>query len=130
MAEAILKNKHLDGVEVKSAGIYAASGSEASPHAKRVLDDNKISHNHRSNLLTGAEVEWADLILTMTGSHKFAILQQFPDAGVKVFTLKEYSGEPFNHDVADPYGGNLGMYETTFRELNELINKVIEKLKP
>ncbi|MBO0958591.1 low molecular weight protein arginine phosphatase [Neobacillus sp. MM2021_6] len=130
MAEAILKNKHLDGVEVKSAGIYAASGSEASPHAQRVLDDNRISHNHRSNLLTGTEVEWADLILTMTTSHKFAIQQQFPDAHVKVFTLKEYSGEPFNHDVVDPYGGNLGMYETTFRELNELINKAIEKLKP
>ncbi|EKN66599.1 low molecular weight protein-tyrosine-phosphatase ywlE [Neobacillus bataviensis LMG 21833] len=130
MAEAILKNKHLNGVEVKSAGIYAASGSEASPHAKSVLDDNKIPHNHRSRLLTGAEVEWADLILTMTGSHKFAILQQFPDAGAKVFTLKEYSGEPFNHDVVDPYGGILGMYETTFRELNELINKAIEKLKP
>ncbi|MFJ7726010.1 low molecular weight protein arginine phosphatase [Neobacillus sp. NPDC097160] len=129
MAEAILNEKHIDGIEVKSAGIYAATGSEASAHAKRVLDDNKISHNHRSSLLKGAEVEWADLILTMTSAHKFAIQQQFPQAVVKLFTLKEYTGEPFNHDVVDPYGGSLGMYEATYRELNELIDKAIEIFK-
>ncbi|MGF6953258.1 protein-tyrosine-phosphatase [Neobacillus sp. B4I6] len=129
MAEAILKNKAVDEIEVRSAGIYAANGSEASPHAKRVLEDNGIVHNHRSSLLTSDEVEWADLILTMTSSHKLAILQQYPHEGQKVYTLKEYSGEGFNHDVVDPYGGPLAMYEETFRELNGLIDKTIGKLK-
>lgn len=129
MAEAILKNKQLDRVEVRSAGIYAATGSEASAHAKKVLDDNGIAHNHRSSLLTRDEVAWADLILTMTSSHKMAILQQYPDMGEKVFTLKEYSGEGFHSDVVDPYGGSLAMYEQTFRELNALIDKAIGKLK-
>jgi protein arginine phosphatase len=129
MAEAILKNKDMDAVEVRSAGIYAANGSEASAHAKKVLENNGIVHNHRSSLLTRTEVEWADLILTMTSSHKMAILQQHPHVGQKVFTLKEYSGEGFNSDVVDPYGGSLAMYEATFRELNGLIDKAIGKLK-
>ncbi|PFP30961.1 protein-tyrosine-phosphatase [Bacillus sp. AFS073361] len=129
MAEAILKNKQMDEIEVRSAGIYAANGSEASTHAKKVLEDNGIAHNHRSSLLTGVEVNWADLILTMTSSHKMAILQQYPEVGHKVFTLKEYSGEGFNSDVVDPYGGSLAMYEQTFRELDELIDKAIGKLK-
>ncbi|MEH7303662.1 low molecular weight protein arginine phosphatase [Neobacillus drentensis] len=129
MAEAILKNKQLDRVEVRSAGIYAATGSEASAYAKKVLDDNGIAHNHRSSLLTRDEVAWADLILTMTSSHKMAILQQYPDMGDKVFTLKEYSGEGFHSDVVDPYGGSLSMYEQTFQELNALIDKAIGKLK-
>ena len=129
MAEAILKNKQMDEIEVRSAGIFAANGSEASTHAKKVLEDNGIAHNHRSSLLTGVEVNWADLILTMTSSHKMAILQQYPEVGHKVFTLKEYSGEGFNSDVVDPYGGSLAMYEQTFRELDELINKAIGKLK-
>ena len=129
MAEAILKNKQMDEIEVRSAGIYAANGSEASTHAKKVLEDNGIAHNHRSSLLTGVEVNWADLILTMTSSHKMAILQQYPEVSHKVFTLKEYSGERFNSDVVDPYGGSLAMYEQTFRELDELINKSIGKLK-
>lgn len=129
MAEAILKNKDIAAIEVRSAGIYAANGSEASTHAKKVLDDKGIAHNHRSSLLTQAEVEWADLILTMTSSHKQAIQQQYSQAGQKVFTLKEYSGEHFNYDVVDPYGGSLAMYELTFRELDGLIDKAIEKLK-
>ncbi len=129
MAEAILKNKHLAGIEVKSAGIYAANGSEASTHAKQVLDDNRVPHQHHSTMLTGAEVDWADIILTMTTSHKFAIQQHFPHSVMKVYTLKEYSGEAFNHDVVDPYGGSLEIYEETYHELEELIDKVIEKLK-
>ncbi|MFL6560768.1 MAG: low molecular weight protein arginine phosphatase [Bacillus sp. (in: firmicutes)] len=129
MAEAILKNKDIDAIEVRSAGIYAANGSEASTHAKKVLEDNGITHNHRSSLLTKAEVEWADLILTMTASHKAAIQQQYPHAGQKVFTLKEYSGDSFSYDVVDPYGGSLALYEATFRELDGLIDKAIEKLK-
>lgn len=129
MAEAILRNKNLDEVEVRSAGIYAATGSEASTHAKQVLDERKVRHNHRSQMLTLEAVEWADLILTMTSSHKYAIQQQFPHAVMKVFTLKEYTGEPGNQDVVDPYGGSLATYEETYQELEKYIDKAIEKLK-
>lgn len=128
MAEAILKSKRIDGLKVKSAGIYAATGSEASAHAKRVLDDHQIQHNHLSNMLNVESVQWADLILTMTGSHKNAILQQYPEARVKVFTLKEFTGEEFDVDVVDPFGGNLAIYQETYQELDKLITKAIEKM--
>lgn len=129
MAEAILKNKNITGLEVRSAGIYAANGYEASDHVKKVLDDNDIPHQHQSSMLTKTEVDWADLILTMTSSHKFAILQQYPHADVKLYTLKEFTGEPFNHDVVDPFGGNLTIYQKTYRELERLIDQAVEKLK-
>lgn len=129
MAEVILRNKKVDGIEVRSAGIYAAHGSEASAHAKQVLDNNKLEHDHRSTLLTKKEVDWAELILTMTSTHKFAIQQQYPHSLDKVFTLKEYIGESFNHDVSDPYGGSYGVYEQTYNELDKLIDKAIEKIK-
>jgi protein arginine phosphatase len=129
MAEAILKSKNIAGLEVKSAGIFAATGSDASAHAKQVLLENEILHNHQSSLLRGEDVEWADLILTMTGSHKSAILGNFPESAAKLFTLKEFAGEIPLQDVADPYGGTLAMYRETFRELEELIEQVIEKLE-
>ena len=88
MAEAILKNKNLDRIEVRSAGVYAANGSEASAHAQRVLDEKGIEHHHQSSLLTKDEVDWADLILTMTASHKTAILQQYPAVREKAFHLE------------------------------------------
>ncbi|NRD77193.1 low molecular weight protein arginine phosphatase [Bacillus sp. BRMEA1] len=129
MAEAILKSKNIAGLEVKSAGIFASSGSEASSHAQKVLGDNDINHNHRATLLTGSEVAWADLILTMTSAHKFAIQQQYPQAIEKLFTLKEFNGETFDHDVSDPFGGSLAVYQGTFQELRKLIDKTVGKLK-
>jgi protein arginine phosphatase len=129
MAEAILKSKKIDGLEVESAGIYAATGSEASAHAKKVLDDHHIEHNHSSTMLSRDSVQWADLILTMTGSHKNAILQQYPDSAGKVFTLKEFTGEKYAVDVVDPFGGNLAIYQETFQELDKLIKQAIEKIQ-
>jgi protein-tyrosine-phosphatase len=129
MAEAILKNKNLEGIEVKSAGIFAASGYEASVHAQKVLENNQISHQHLSSTLTVEQINWADLILTMTGSHKAAILDQYPNAAGKVFSLRDYAGVGGGLDVVDPFGGSLGVYEQTYKELDELIAKVIEKIK-
>lgn len=126
MAEAILKHKNIDGIEVRSAGIYAAAGSEASAHAKKVLGDNQIPHQHRSSQLDQAAVNWADLILTMTASHKAAIVQQYGSG--KVFTLKEFTGETLDFDVVDPFGGSLAIYQQTYRELEKLIDKALEKL--
>lgn len=129
MAEAILKNKNIVGLEVKSAGIYADYGSEASVNAKRVLTDNNINHQHQSSPLTKEHLDWADLILAMTSSHKFAILQHFPESAHKLYTLKEFTGESFDHDVTDPFGGSVGTYQVTYQELEQLIEKVIEKIK-
>ena len=128
MAEAILKSKHIDGLEVRSAGIFAANGNEASAHAKQILTENQILHNHQSSLLTGVDVAWADLILTMTASHKSGILGHFPDSATKLFTLKEFTGDSFYQDVMDPFGGTLAMYRETYQELEKLIEQVIGKL--
>ena len=80
MAEAILKSKNIKGLEVKSAGIFANHGSAASNHAIQVMDKNSIPHQHASSPLTKEQVDWADVILTMTTSHKYAILQAYPDS--------------------------------------------------
>lgn len=128
MAEAILKNKKLAGVEVKSSGIFAANGGDASANAKRVLMENKLEHAHQSKALTTNEVNWATLILTMTASHKSAIVGYFPEAAEKVFTLKEFIGESKEMDVVDPYGGGIEIYRDTFKELEIFINAAIDRL--
>jgi protein-tyrosine phosphatase len=128
MAEAILKSKNLDGVEVKSSGIFAINGSDASTNAKQVLVENKIEHHHQSNSLTNQEVEWSTLILTMTGSHKAAINANFPQAAGKTFTLKEFIGEEKHLDVSDPFGGSIDIYRETFKELEKLIDAAIKRI--
>ncbi|MEH7883244.1 low molecular weight protein arginine phosphatase [Bacillus sp. JJ1609] len=129
MAEAILKSKQLPGVEVKSAGVYAVNEAEASVNAKAVLQENNISHDHRSSTLTGDEMNWATLVLTMTQSHKAMILSQYPGAWDKTFTLKEFAEDDLNPDVADPFGGNEQIYREAFLEIKESIEKIVEKLR-
>lgn len=126
MAEAILKHLNKD-VEVKSAGIFAAAGADCSLFAKEVLKEQNIEHTHQSSPLTTAELNWADLVLTMTNSHKNFIHQQYPQYRNKVYTLKEYISED-SLDVFDPYGGSLETYRHTYKELYALLVKLQEKL--
>lgn len=129
MAEAILRDRGLKSVEVRSAGVYAMDGQAASAHAQSVLRENEIAQEHRSSLLTAQQVEWATHILSMTESHKHAIVRQFPEAEVKTFTLKEFAGIQLGRDVLDPYGGPIEIYRETFREINDSIEKMLERLE-
>jgi len=129
MAEALLKSMAIPGIEVRSAGIYAENGSAASTNAKKILDEQEIPHDHQASMLTDKLVEGSDYILTMTLGHKIAVMNQFPNARSKTFTLKEFAQLEENRDIADPFGGSEEMYRTTFFEIKEAIEKVVERLK-
>lgn len=93
MAEAVLRSKAGDRFNVRSAGVFAAAGQPAAKAASKVLSSKGIEFNHRSTLLNEELVEWADVILTMTQSHKSFVLQQFPKSVEKVYMLKEYADD-------------------------------------
>lgn len=93
MAEGLLrklaKERGID-LEVRSAGVSAITGTSISRHAAAILRDEGIMDLIESSQLTGQSVGWADLILTLTGGHKRHLLQYFPDAVTKTYTLKEF----------------------------------------
>ncbi|KFZ42386.1 low molecular weight protein arginine phosphatase [Anoxybacillus flavithermus] len=126
MAEALLKHKQLPHVQVKSAGVFAFDGSDASQHAKAVLAEKGIHIDHRAALLTKEHIDWATYVLTMTESHKQHVLARFPEAEGKTFTLNEFLGD--NKDVIDPFGGAIDVYRQTRDELEQAIEKLHEKL--
>ncbi|WP_461202068.1 low molecular weight protein arginine phosphatase [Anoxybacillus sp. TBDG-1] len=126
MAEALLKQKQLPHVQVRSAGIFAFHGSDASQHAKAVLAEKGIDINHHATLLTKEHIDWATYVLTMTESHKHHVLAHFPEAEGKTFTLNEFLGG--SKDVIDPFGGSIDVYRQTCDELERAIEKLHEKL--
>ena len=128
MAEAILTSLKLENVEVRSAGIYALEGGEMSENAKSVLDAEQIAVDHRSKVVSKEDLQWADLILTMTSAHKELVLQSYPEVQAKIFTLKEYTAPYTSKDISDPFGGDYHQYEQTFQELNQYINILKDKL--
>lgn len=126
MAEAILTAKKVEGVEARSAGIFAGT-APLSENAQSVLNQQQISFSHTSKPLSSENLEWAELVLTMTNSHKTAILQAYPEIATKLFTIKEFAASS-TEDVSDPYGGPIPLYEKTFQELKLLIDKLIMKI--
>ena len=123
MAEAILKNKNLPNINVKSAGIYALEGGEMSENARAVLKEESIQHHHISKQINAQDIEWADLVLTMTSAHKEMVQRTFTLAKDKTYTLKEYVTPYSSQDVFDPFGGDLHIYKQTFQELKRLIEQ-------
>ena len=129
MAESLLRSMDIPGVEVKSAGIFADTGSNASAHAQKVLDEYNIPHHHQSSSLTADLIQWSTYILTMTAGHKQAVIDRFPTAGIKTFTLKEFAKLDGPGDIADPFGGSVDMYRTAFLQIKEAIESVARKIK-
>lgn len=96
MAEAMLRRMAaLRGitVAVRSAGISTIDGLPVSANAVETLRQRDIAHKSTSLALTSEAVGWADIILTMTSSHKRGLLQWHPEAVDKVYTLKEYANQ-------------------------------------
>jgi len=100
------------GLSVVSAGVMATAGAEATPEAVDALRGRGIDlSSHRSQPLTPAMIDEADLILGMTGSHVRAVREMAPKAADRVARLDESA------DIADPIGQNLSAYQDTAEQI-------------
>lgn len=132
MAEAMLRQKVVqsgfkDKIKVSSAGIAAGGAFPASHNAYSVMKARGLDLvDHRSRQLTAGDIKEADLILTMTSSHKKAILSYMPKAKNKVFTLAEYAG--LADEVVDPFGGDVRIYSICADQIAGLVENVWEKI--
>lgn len=129
IAEAILRSMNLENVQVKSAGIYALDGGEMSENAKAVLQEENIYFEHQSRSVTPENLQWADLVLTMTAAHKSLILSNYPQYAEKVYTLKEFTAPYSSKDISDPFGGDLQKYKQTYEELKHYIQQLLKQIK-
>jgi protein-tyrosine phosphatase len=80
-------------LETRSRGLYAVDGDPMSVHAQEALAERGVTADHRAAMLEETDLEWADLVLTMTIQHKRFLWEAFPDHQEKTFTLKEYIRE-------------------------------------
>ena len=103
------------GVVVTSAGVAAWSGGKASDGALAAMAEIGCDlSGHGSQPVTENLVRQADIIWTMTASHRAAILSQFPEAGGRVAVLS-----PDRLDVLDPIGGPVATYRKCAQQIRE-----------
>lgn len=113
------------GVIVMSAGVAAFAGGQASPEAIAVMEEKGISiAQHESQPLSDQLVRHADLILTMTQSHRQTVVQRWPDAACRTKLLR-FDGQ----DVSDPIGGPHDVYRRCADQMGESLIKLVEQLE-
>jgi len=121
-------------VEVRSAGVSAARGGPASEGSLRAGERHGLDlSGHRSAQVTEDIVAWSDLILTMSASHLLALSLFGGEERAAVltdFAAGDAEGKGRGIGVADPHGGDDAEYEATLLEIDELVERVLDRLAP
>jgi protein-tyrosine-phosphatase len=103
------------GYSISSAGIAAMPGGAPSDEAVDVMQADGVEiGGHRSQAVCDRMINDADLILTMTASHRQMLVSQWPLAGPRAFVLGRNEG-----DVFDPIGMPLEYYEVCARQIDQ-----------
>ena len=126
MAEALFNSvSNDDNHKAFSRGISVFFPQPISKKALTVLNKMGIDARDKySQQISEEDLKKADLVLTMTSSHKMFLKSSFPAYRDKIYSLKEkaYGKES---DIEDPYGQSEEVYLRCLREITEAINEII-----
>jgi protein-tyrosine phosphatase len=112
------------GVMVMSAGLSAMMGARPSPEGVSVMSRMGLDlADHESQPLTTQLVRHADVIWTMTQSHRHAIVSQWPEASSRTEVLSHNQA-----DIADPIGGPVQYYEACALQIKGELERRIKEL--
>ena len=133
MAHKMLEKQakeHNKNVEVYSCGIWAQNGDVPTYEGRTVMKEYGIDlSTHRATNIRNSNIEEMDVILCATENHKRSVLSMYPKLKDKVFTMKEYAEYPANDlDISDPWGYGLEVYKNCAKEIENCIEKIIEKI--
>ncbi len=144
MAEGIFKKilkertKDDSKFNILSAGISALPGMNPTPEAIRVMTEQGIDISRYITTQVHEDlVKKADLILVMSNIHKDYIKTKFTFAQDKIYLLKEFAqiGEfkstrsaDENYKIVDPLGRPIEFYRIVARELEENLEKILDKI--
>lgn len=113
-------------IVIDSAGIAAAEQA-ASIHAQSVMRQSGLAlDKHCSKQLTLTLLSTADLVLTMTVSHKRAVASIAAGITGEIYTLAEFAGQ--TGDIVDPFGGSEAEYRKCAEQLRQLLALAWEKI--
>ncbi len=118
-------------VAVASAGVAAAPGFPAADAAVRAVATLGLDlSDHRSRYLGPDHVDWADVILVMSPSH-LDVLDEL-GAGYKTALLGDFAAgsEGAGRPISDPYGGDLATYRATLTDLEQLVKRSLDRIRP
>lgn len=123
-------NEQGKNIEVYSSGVWAQDGDVPTQEGITVMKDYGIDlTTHRATNIRNSNIEDMDVILCATFSHKINVISMYPELKDKVFTMKEYAGcYGDDIDIRDPYGYGLNVYINCAKEIDECLDKILERM--
>lgn len=136
MAAALLQHalaaqpEPLRSLRVISAGVAARNGEPVSEHSVTALKKVGLDiASHRAQPLTQRLLDEAFVILCMTESHRTMIQVQAEPPPKHLFLFRQFLPGAADHEIGDPYGGPLRLYEAARDEMVEAVPGLVEHLK-
>lgn len=129
MLEKKAKEENKD-IEVYSCGVFAEDGDVPTYEGIDVMKEYGIDlSKHRATNIRNSNIKDMDVILCATSSHKNNVISMYPELKEKVYTMKEYAGyDKKDIDIKDPWGYGIATYRMCAAEIEDCIDKYIEKL--
>ena len=129
MLEKKVKKENKD-IEVYSCGVYAQNGDIPTYEGIQVMKEYGIDlSKHRAINIKNSNIKDMDLILCATKRHKDTVIYMYPELKEKIYTMKEYIGYDSNDlDILDPWGYGLDIYRTCAKEIEDCIDKYLQKM--
>ena len=119
----VLDGQARTGLCAQSAGLFVHDGMPASENTVLAAKEYGADLTaHQARQLSEEMVRQAKYLVCMTAAHYDRLVEAFPWAEDKVFTLAQ-------EDVADPFGGTLETYEACAAQLRTCIQALIESLE-
>lgn len=121
-----IKNANISGATSHFCGMFVEYGSSIKQESKHALKDYGVSRVCGTpTQITGKHLAEHNLIVCLTEDHKQALINMVAEKFVsKIVCFKDFCGI----DIADPYGGDIGVYRKTLMQINNGLNELINSL--
>ncbi len=132
--EKMVEEEDID-CDVSSAGIFAVEDDEPVQEAVEILEEvyDIDGERHRAQPMTEELAEEHDCILTMDMDLKHTLIEAYPEAEDKIYTLLEYAygedGLDGVLDIEDPYRGDREDYEHCAAFIVQALRALLPKLR-
>jgi protein-tyrosine-phosphatase len=127
MTRQLLTDK---GIKVESAGILEYKGAPLSRAIMQLAARYGIDLSmHIPRQINSDLVDHADLVLVFDKKQIAELVERYPEAKNRTYTIKDYAGCSDTEDMEDLWNKPVHVYEAFIRELKGCIQKCVDRIR-
>ena len=127
MTRQFLRDK---GIRLESAGMLEYKGAPLSQAIMELAERYGIDlSKHKPRKVDASLADAADLILVFDKKQVTELIERFPQARNKTYTIKSYAGCSDGRDMEDLWNKPVQIYENFIKELRGYLQKCVNRIE-